>query len=155
MKTAGPGYDETTFINVDLDIWAAHDLAPLVEAIGPRVSDLWTGAAEVEEGAFQTHLELAIEERNPWSPDAAIRAFVGLIDGLSPSARRLWDEANVRNFDIGIQGGVTPRAFQFSLSPDTLAAASRLKASVALTVYAVDVAYLQRQQRRRAKGVPG
>lgn len=152
IKTTGRLDEETTFLNVDLDLWAAYDLAPLVGAFGPHVSDMFTGAAEVEEGAFQTHLELAIGERNPWNPDAAIQAFVRLVDGLAPTARRLWDEANVRNFDIGIQGGLTPRAFQFSLRPETMAAASRLKASVALTVYAVDVAYLQRQQRRRAKG---
>ena len=152
MKTTGQRDDETTFLNVDLDIWAGYDLAPLVEAFGSHVSDMFTGTAEVpgEEGSFQTHLELAIEEREPWSPDAAIQAFVRLIDDLPPAARRLWDEANLRNFDIGIQGGVTPRAFQFSLRPDTLAAASRLKANVALTVYSVDVEHPQRQQRRRA-----
>jgi hypothetical protein len=93
-----------------------------------------------------------VSERDPWNPDAAIQIFVRLIEDLPPVAKRLWDEANLRNFDVGIQGGVTPRAFQFSLRPDTLAAVSRLKANVALTVYAVDVAYLQRQQRRRARG---
>ncbi len=152
MKTTGRPDDETTFLNVDLDVWASYDLAPLVEALGPHVSDMFTGSAEVDEGAFQTHLELAIGERDPWNPDAAIQAFVRLIDGLSPAAKRLWDEANVRNFDVGIQGGLTPPAFQFSLRPDTLAAASRLGASIALTVYSVDTAYLQRQERRRAKG---
>jgi hypothetical protein len=151
MKTPGRCDDETTFLNVDLDVWAACDLAPFVEALGDHVSDMFTGAAQVEEGAYQTHLELAIEER-PGNPDAAIQAFAKLIDELPPAAKRLWDEANLRNFDIGIQGGVTPRAFQFSLHPDTLAAASRLKANIALTVYSVDVAHLQRQQRRRAKG---
>ena len=151
MKTPGRCDDETTFLNVDLDIWAAYDLAPLVEALGDHVSDMFTGAAQAEEGAYQTHLELSIEER-PGNPDAAIQAFAKLIDELPPAAKCLWDEANLRNFDIGIQGGVTPRAFQFSLHPDTLAAASRLKANIALTVYSVDVAHLQRQQRRRAKG---
>src|SRR5437764_1413692 len=94
----------------------------------------------------------ALGERTHWSPDAAIQAFASLIYELPPGAKHLWDEANLRVFDIGIQGGVRPRAFQFSLRPETLAAVSRLKANVALTVYAVDVAYLQRQQRRRAKG---
>jgi|SRR5436190_18555120 len=152
MKTTGLRDEETTFLNVDLDIWAAYDLAPLVAALGPHVSDMFTGAAQVEEGAYQTHLELVAREREPWNPDAAIQAFVRLIEDLPPAARRLWDVANLRNFDIGIQGGVTPQAFQFSLLPETLAAVSRLKANVALTVYAVDGAHLKRQHRRRAKG---
>lgn len=143
--------DETTFLNVDLDVWAAYDLAPLVEALGPHVTDLFTGPAEVEEGAYQAHLELGEGERDPWNPDAAIQAFVRLIDALPPSTKRLWDEANRRTFDVGIQAGLTPRAYQCSLRPDTLAAVSRLNANVALTVYAVDVAYLQRQERRRTK----
>jgi hypothetical protein len=151
-KTTGQRDEETTFLNVDLDVWAGYDLALLVEAFGSRVSDMFTGAADVGEGAYQTHLELAVGERDPWNPDSAIQTFVRLIEGLPPAAKRLWDEANLRVFDIGIQAGVTPRAFQFSLRPDTLAAASRLKANVALTIYAVDVAYLQRQKGRRAKG---
>jgi hypothetical protein len=117
MKATRRRDDETTFLNVDLDIWAAYDLAPLVEAFGPHVSDMFTGAVEAEEGAYQTHLELEVAERDP----------------------------------IGIQGGVTPRTVQYSLRADTLAAASRLNANIALTVYAVDVAYLQRRQRQRAK----
>ena len=86
------------------------------------------------------------------SPDATIQAFVALIEGLPPAVKRLWDDANLRNFDIGIRGGVTPLAFQFSLHADTLAAVSRLKANIALTIYAVDVAYLQRRQRRQTRG---
>lgn len=152
MKATGRRDDETTFLNVDLDIWAAYDLAPLVEAFGSHVSDMFTGAVEVEEGAYQTHLELGMAEGDPWNPDALIQAFVKLVDDLPPAAKRLWDAANLRVFDIGIQGGVTPRAFQFLLRADTLAAASRLKANVGLTVYSVDGAHLQRQQRRRARG---
>ena len=48
MKTTGRRDDETTFLNVDLDVWAAYDLVPLVEAFGSHVSDMFTGAAEVE-----------------------------------------------------------------------------------------------------------
>ncbi len=116
MKTPGRCDDETTFLNVDLDIWAAYDLAPFVEALGEHVSDMFTGAAQVEEGAYQTHLELAIEERSG-NPDAAIQAFAKLIDELPPAAKRQWDEANLRNFDIGIQGGVTPARFSLRCIP--------------------------------------
>jgi hypothetical protein len=105
MKTTGLRDEETTFLNVDLDMWAAYDLAPLVAALGAHVSDMFTGAVQVEEGAYQTHLELATGEREPWNPDAAIQTFVRLIEGLPPAARRLWDGANLRNFEIGIQSG--------------------------------------------------
>jgi hypothetical protein len=152
MKAKGRPDEETAFLNVDLDIWAAYDLTPLVRAFGPHVSDMFTGAAQAEEGGYQTHLELLVGELDPWNPDVAIQTFVRLIDGLPPDAKRLWDGANLRNFDIGIQGGVTPRAFQLSVCPDTLAAVSRLNANIALTVYAVDLADLQRQRRRGGRG---
>jgi hypothetical protein len=135
----------TCFLNVDLDVVAAQDLSPLVHALGPRVFDLHTGPAGT---GYQTHLELA--SRRPGDPpdaEAAIKAFVKLLASLPPRARRLWSSATQRDFNIGIQGGSEPRAFEFALQPATLKAVARLGARVVVTVYAVDTEYLQRPRR--------
>jgi hypothetical protein len=124
--------ERTCFLNVDLDIEAPYDLAPLVEALAPHVFELHTGPGA---GGYQTHLELA---REPDSADRAIRGYVGLLSGLAPPARRLWDSATRRDFNIGIQSGATPHAFELALEPGTLREVSLLGARVVVTVYADD-----------------
>ena len=140
--------EEASFINVDLDIEAPHDLAPLVEALGAQVSDLHTGP--LGEG-FQSHLEIALREDLPSDADATIQDFVKLLRHLPPDAQRLWDGATQRDFNIGIQAGTQPHALVFALSAHTLADVVQLGAQVVVTVYAVDFKYLERQQRRRTR----
>ncbi len=127
--------EETCFLNVDLDVEAPYDLAPFVEALGNNVFDLHTGSVE---GGFQTHLELAGEAIQPENAEAAIQGFVKLLTQLTPDAQRLWNEATRRDFNIGVQGGTQPYAFEVALLPQTLAAVAQLGARVVMTVYAVD-----------------
>ena len=138
----------TCFLNVDLDIAAAQDLAPLVRALGPRAFDLHTGPAGA---GYQTHLELnsrGTEKQR--KADATIKRFVTLLAALPSREKRLWNHATQRDFNIGIQSGLEPRAFEFALRPETLKAVARLGARVVVTVYAVD-AVPRRQARRRGK----
>jgi hypothetical protein len=125
----------TQFLNVDLDIEAPIDLAPLVAALGDSVLELYTGPAE---DGFQTHLELADDTGQPASADLAIRTFVRLLSQLAPDKKQLWEQATRRDFNIGIQGGRTPPAFELTLPPEVLAASARLGARIVITVYAVD-----------------
>jgi hypothetical protein len=138
----------TCFLNVDLDLAAAQDLAPLVRELGPRAFDLHTGPGGA---GYQTHLELnsrgAEKQRNA---DATIRQFVKLLATLPSREKRLWNDATQRDFNIGIQSGMEPRAFELALQPETLKAVARLGARVVVTVYAVD-AVPRRQARRRGK----
>lgn len=127
--------EESSFLNVDLDVEASFDLAPLVEALGDRVSNMYTGPGAA---GFETHLELSGELVMPASADVAIRGFVTLLTALPSSARKLWDDATKREFNIGIQGGVTPRAFELALDAATIADIARLGARIGVTVYAFD-----------------
>jgi hypothetical protein len=125
--------EETHFLNVDLDIEAPNDLAPLVEALAPNVHNLHTGPGKV---GYQTHLELSSQ---PQSAEVAIRGFIKLLVDLSPRARRLWDEAIQRDFNVGIQAGTEPYSFEFALKPDTLRTVAQLGARIVTTVYAVNL----------------
>jgi hypothetical protein len=129
-----PGADESQFLNVDLDIEAPFDLAPLVAALGDDVFALHTGPAR---DGYETHLELAGESIQPSSADFAIRVFARLLSQLAPEAKQLWDRAARRDFNIGIQGGLAPHAFEVALSRDVLAAVADLGARIVITVYAV------------------
>jgi hypothetical protein len=129
-----PSEDETQFLNVDLDIEAPFDLAPLVAALGDDVFDLYTGPAR---DGFETHLELAGERSQPDSADGVIREFVRLLSQLAPDAKQLWERATRRDFNIGIQAGRTPHASEFALPCDVLAAVADLGARIVITVYAV------------------
>jgi hypothetical protein len=128
--------EKASFLNVDLDIEAPYDLAPFVSALGEQVIDLHTGL--VGEG-FQAHLELSGEAIMPRDAEGAIQGFLGLLARLTPDARRLWDGATKRDFNIGIQGGIKPPAFELALLPETLAAVGRLGARVVVTVYAAEL----------------
>lgn len=145
-RTTGASEEATGFLNVDLDIVAARDLLPLVHALAPNVFDLYTGRVG---GRYETHLELAARgPRQPKNAQATIDRFVNLLAGLPPRARRMWNNAIRRDFNIGIQGGTSPRAFELALEPATLKAVARLRARIVVTVYAVDTMYPRKPRRR-------
>jgi hypothetical protein len=123
---------ETTFLNVDLDIWSATSLDPLVAAFGRRVLVLHSGK---EGRRYVAHLELA---RSGYGrdADALIREFAALVRRLPRRRRALWNAARTRDFNIGLQAGFTPHAFELPVQPATLQAAASVDARVVVTVYA-------------------
>lgn len=142
----------TSFLNVDLDVSGREDLSPLVQALRPAIFELYTGRSG---SRYQAHLELASRgSGGPSDADGTIRRFVRLLRALPPRARRLWNRAGQRDFNIGIQGGIEPHAFELGLPATTLQAVAGLRARIVLTVYAVDRESLdgQRRQRPRRRG---
>jgi hypothetical protein len=135
----------TSFLNVDLDVASTQDLSPLVTALGRNVFDLFTG--KMRRG-YATHLELGAP---PKDADWAIRKFVRLLTALPPAARRRWDNARQRDFNIGIQGGIAPHAVELGLRAETLHAVARLRARIVVTVYAVDRPPRRRPRRRAGR----
>jgi hypothetical protein len=119
----------TRFLNVDLDIWSSRPLDALVHAFGRRVVILHAGPEGREHGA---HLELAAESD---SPDRLLRTFVDLVQRLPPSARRAWNGARAREFNIGVQAADRPHSFALSLEPETLRAVASVRGRVGFTVY--------------------
>ena len=124
---------ETHFRNVDLDIYSREDLQPLVDAFGKHVMDLYVGRVR---RTYEARLEVAAVARNPeWT----IRRFVTLIRKLPPRARRLWRDAKVREFNIGVQAGDTPNSWEFCLSPELLSDVAALGARIGFTVYSAEM----------------
>jgi hypothetical protein len=135
-------YAATTFLNVDLDIYARCNLKPLVAALSQKMLVLHAGRRGRTHSA---HLELA---RSPKSADAAIRMFAALINGLPEPERRLWDMATARDFNIGVQAAIQPHSYEIRLAHDTVEAVSALKARIVVTVYAAEVAGTAKRKNR-------
>jgi hypothetical protein len=122
----GPLY---RFSNVDLDVASRADLAPLVEALEPRAFCL-NGSSFRRRGVNFASFELS---RQPRNPDAAIRAFVSLIEALSPKARALWNRATKRDFNVGVEAADSCQ--QFTVLAETAMLAGRVGGSITFSVY--------------------
>ncbi len=128
-KQFEPPGSSTRFLNIDLDVWSASPLEPLVHAFGRKVVTLHVGRTGRE---YAAHLELAV---SPDSPDLLLRRFVRLVEDLPRPARALWNRARVREFNIGIQPAAKPYRFELHLKEATVRAAGRVNARIATTVY--------------------
>jgi len=135
----------THFLNVDLDIFSQSDLQPLVDAFGKKVSVLFSGRVK---RTHRAHLEVAKITK---TADATIRDFCTLIETLPKTARDLWNGANQRDFNIGVQGGMTPRASEFALSAEVLKAVHKVEARIVFMVYAPE----RFQKAARSKAATG
>ena len=132
MRKTSVRAGQTAFINADLDIWSRSRLNRLVTAFGNGVDVLFVGREGAHYGA---HLELS-ERGQARSADTFIRRLAALVVALPRQARKLWDEAEIREFNIGIQAGSRPCSWESRLRPSTIHLAAQLKAGVVVTVYA-------------------
>lgn len=126
-------YRETTFLNVDVDVLSATPLEPLAAALGRKVSLHYVGREGRHYGA---HFSLY----NPGAPDRAVRTLTALIESFPKPARRCWNGARQRVFNIGVQAGVEPRSHETLIGSAAVEAISRIGGSVTFTIYATDVA---------------
>ena|SRR5688572_1142005 len=132
----------TRFLNVDLDIYSNEPLDSLVAAFGNRVLVAYLGR---EKRSYSTHLSLA---RYPRRTSDAILGLTALVERLPRGARRLWNQAKAKIFNVGIQGGLTPQSTEFPVSKAAMDALARVGGSITLTVYAAEVP----KRRRTVKG---
>ncbi|MGB1012899.1 MAG: hypothetical protein ACPG4T_02110 [Nannocystaceae bacterium] len=123
--------EKTTFLNVDLDLRAPFPLAEFVAHWGDDVFLLHHGPAL--EG-WSAHFEVADEYAE--DAETTIRAFVKLIRELPPELKKRWETLSDRVFDIGIQAGATPNAWQAQLSHETLTEVAAIQARLGITIYA-------------------
>ena len=123
--------DETYFMAVDLDIFSKRRLASLVEALGQNVFVL-------HEGRWGSRYSANVQLADSWNKtaDEQIRGLTSLIKALPSPARRLWNSAQAREFNVGIQAAKESRLFELRLPPKTLEAVASVGGRIVITVYA-------------------
>jgi len=126
-RIVAPTEEKAAFLNVDLDIQSRAPLDDLVAAFGRRVVPLHVGR---NGHRYVAHLEMSTVRADP---DRLIREFVTLIRRLPRDNRRMWDAAEHREFNLGIQAA--PENFELRLAPDAVRAAADVNASIGVTVY--------------------
>lgn len=121
--------DTSRFLNVDLDIRSRRSPSAFVQEMQRRA---FVSHDERIGSVFRVGFEL---RRQVASVEGALRGFVKIIEGLSPSARAIWDAASERSLNVGVQAGEDAAQLVVRIAPRTLAAVARLEASLAFTVY--------------------
>jgi hypothetical protein len=125
--------DGTHFITVDLDVLSRRKLSLLVEGLGRR------RVFVLHEGRWGSRYSANVE-LDGWNKtaDQQIQGLVALIRRLPHAARRLWDDAQSRVFNIGIQAGLHPHSHELRLSGRTVREAAQVGAAIVITTYAPD-----------------
>ena len=100
------------------------------KALGTAVFALYVGR---EGQRSVAHVEMAHQSPDP---DRLIRGFVALVKRLPRTERRLWDRADRREFNVGIQAATAPPSYELHLKPATVRDAASVNAGIGITVYA-------------------
>jgi hypothetical protein len=134
---------KTHFLNVDLDLRSRQDLGLLLSALDRKVVVLHSGK---QRGIQFAVLEL-YESSRYVEPETCIARFVQLVRRLPTSARRLWNGAMERRFNIGIQGANKGETFTTLITTTTLRRVAEVGGEIVITVYAPP-------ERRRRRASP-
>ena len=138
-------FQDSHFLNVDLDIKSSSDLSPIASFLGNRVWILFNDII-TPGGLYLLSLEPNPKREISNNPERYIRYLVELIDSLPPNLMKLWNKSASRVFDIGFRGGVVSQSesnddfqeikvYKADLSPKMAAKLSRLRATIRITVY--------------------
>lgn len=119
------------FLNVDLELASKKDLGPLLVPLAKNVVIL---ADRKQRGVHRLSLEL-YEFSRYRDPNACIARFVQLVRRLPTPARKLWDRATERTFDVGVQAG-SGTTFAARLETSTLRRVAEIGGALVITVYA-------------------
>ena len=130
--------EETEFLAIDLEIVSRRRIDLLAPAFGEHV-----GVNRNEKVGKKTVLLLSTGRYVRYDDDidkmvnALILSQVKLVQALPKEARQQWDNATTRTFDIGIQAGKRPSAFEIRLASQTMSAVSAVGGSVQITIYGI------------------
>lgn len=125
-----PIMEPATFINIDVDVRSRRSLAPLRAA--------WPWAQQPVQNNARPDPRWMVFSANSTAGTAegTARALIEMVTVLPPAARKAWNLASKRTFDIGVRAGTGLRAFEeVQISPETLARIAALGARLQVTVY--------------------
>ena len=122
----------TRFLNVDLDVVADRPLDEIAKAFGERVLVLHCGRWGPK---YSVDVEMADSGyRN--NPLTLVRRLVALVNDLPPAAKRLWEQARSREFNIGIEAASRSSLYELRLPPEILKEVIGVNGTILISVYA-------------------
>jgi hypothetical protein len=123
-----------------------------VQALGDEACVLFVGGGRRK---YEAHVELATSHMAMSADDSTV-ALIRLIRGLPRLHQTIWDSAQRREFNVGIETGLEPNGFEFRLQRQTLQAIADVGGVLVITVYAPDLRQVRRPiTRRRRKNDSG
>lgn len=122
---------EDGFLNVDLEVGARTRarLAPLVDALQETLFELFCGRIR---GLYRAHYESTACRGGA---SQTIHALATAIEELSPSARRAWNTASMRDFNVGVELARGVRSVGLAIDPDAIRRVAALGGRIAFTAY--------------------
>jgi hypothetical protein len=104
----------------------------LIDELRGRLFELYVGRVR---SLYRAHYEL-IGCAAP-TADATINALAGTIERLKPAARRAWNRASMREFNIGVELGGGVPSIEHAIRAATLRRVVSLGGTIAFTAYQV------------------
>ena len=149
MRQTDGANQQTGFLNVDLDVFSRERLTPLVDGLGRSFFVLHEGRWGQKYAAILELASSGYSQKN--NPDRLIRRMVTLLNKMPGSARHLWDRAQFKQFNIGIQAALKPHAFDIQIGHETLREVVGLGARLVVTVYAAKAPKARKSPRPRKR----
>jgi hypothetical protein len=123
----------TRLLNVDIDVKSVAEPEPLIKALG------WPVLCQRVGKVGRAHWVRFMLSRQPASPADAILGFAKLVTKLPDDHRAIWEKAQSKEFDIGIESGFEPFSAEWVLERRVIEVIAELGARLRITVYAPDV----------------
>jgi hypothetical protein len=123
------------FLNVDLEIGARSraQLAPLIEQFEDQLFEMYIGRMR---GLYCACYELGGRTKSKRSnPSVVIHELADAIEGLTASARRAWNAASMRDFNVGIEIARGVKTAEHAVDADAVRRVAALKGRIVFTVY--------------------
>ena len=119
------------FANVDLEIKSKEDLKRLINEFGDDVCILFH--ERLEDGYDFASLEIHLDKIASGiygEAEETIKAFCSIIENLSFNSRRIWDNCEEKNFDIGFESGNTEKTFDTKIEIETIKRIAEIGANI-------------------------
>ena len=141
------------FSSIELEIYSDVDLVELSKALELQIGTNYCGKtpdgqpwAYFYAGSYAGRFDddrgsKRVRSGDPFEQgidDSAIR-LCDLIDNLAPKAKEIWNSANEKIFDIGLDANLDRKVIIKLLSPATMKRMSELGVRLAVSVYTIDI----------------
>ena len=121
------------FLNVDLEVGARSRgrLEPLIDAVHGKLVELFHGRIG---SLYRAHYEILPQTRDA---SATVHELAAMIESLPAPARRAWQAASMRDFNVGAELERGVRMIEIAIDPAAVRRVAALGGRIVFTAYQV------------------